>query len=373
MPPLPFQAVLNDILPQLEPAASGSFLKQAGNPRADGALGQELGNAAADTILGGKAAIQAPRVAAAAPEFQITKQAGTELSQRLANSETAFAARVVQRAGLAATVALRDSQSVISASRFDTPKNSAAPAETEPQSALPLKKSDTPAAQAKAPAEQAAQPAAGNQSSGDASSNADSDNERDTGGADAGADLRATANGAQDTPTAQPNITGTATIPTVPTDARNTVAAKATAETGTTKLVEPQGENAVRTTESVRNISLRLSSADQGSVQVRLSERAGELHVTVRTPDTGLTRGLRDGLPDLMGRLQVNGYRAETWQPGGNGSNAGQDHGRDASGHGNSQQRNGGGSQQQNSQDQQQDESTPQWVRELESSIQRSN
>jgi len=171
---------------------------------------------------------------------------------------------------------------------------------------------------------------------------------------------------------AQANITGTGTMPTVPLETHNAVAAKATPEPGAPQLLEPQGDNANRTGESVRNISLRLSSADQGSVQVRLSERAGELHVSVRTPDTGLTRGLRDGLPDLMGRLQVNGYRAETWQPGGNGSNAGQDHGHDAPGHGNSQQRNGGG-QQQNSQDQQQDEPTPQWVRELETSIQRSN
>jgi len=370
MPPLPFQAVLNDILPQLEPADSESFLKQAGNPRADGALGQDLGKAAADTILGGKAAAQAARAAQAA-EFQITKQAGTELSQRLANSETAFAARVVQRAGVAATVALRDSQSVISASRFDAAKSGETATDTPGASAA--KKSDASAPQTKAQADQAAQPATGSQLSGDANSNSDSEEQPAPAGADAAGDLRAAAGGSQDAPAAQPNITGTATIPTVPTDARNTIAAKATADTGTTKLVEPQGENAVRTTESVRNISLRLSSADQGSVQVRLSERAGELHVSVRTPDTGLTRGLRDGLPDLMGRLQVNGYRAETWQPGGNGSNAGQDHGRDANGHGNSQQRNGGGSQQQNSQDQQQDESTPQWVRELESSIQRSN
>ena len=373
---MPFQAVLNDILPQLDPAMTGPFIKQAGNPRADAALGQDLGKTAADTILGGKAAAQAPRTVAQAPEFQITKQTGTpnELSQRLANSETAFAARVVQRAGVAATVALRDPQTVVSASRFDTPKNGATAADT--QGASTVKKSDVSAPQTKAPAEQAAQPTTGSQLSGDANSNQDSDEKRDTAGADAVSDLRATAGRSQDTPTtvqpAQSNTTGAGTMPAVPLETRNPVAAKATAEPSAPKLMEPQGDNAGRTTESVRNISLRLSSADQGTVQVRLSERAGELHVSVRTPDTGLTRGLRDGLPDLMGRLQVNGYRAETWQPGGNGSNAGQDHGRDATGHGNSQQRNGGGSQQQNSQDHQQDEPTPQWVRELESSIQRS-
>jgi hypothetical protein len=378
MPQMPFQAVLNDVLPQLEPGVPAQFAKQAANELSDGQLGQDPGKAAADTLLHGKTGIET-RAAALAPAIQITKQSGTpnDLRQRLADGETAFAARVVQRAGVAATVALRDAQSVISSSRFDAPKNGAATTEAEPQVALTVKKSDAPAAQTKAPADQAAQPASGSQLAGDANSNQDSDAQRDTGpAADAVADLRASANGVQDAPTtvqpAQGNLTGTGTMPSAPPETHSTVAAKATAESGAPQLLEPQADNASRAGESVRNISLRLTNAEQGSVQVRLSERAGELHVSVRTPDTGLTRGLRDGLPDLMSRLQVNGYRAETWQPGGNGSNAGQDHGHDAPGHGNSQQRNGGG-QQQNSQDQQQDEPTPQWVRELETSIQRSN
>jgi hypothetical protein len=376
MPQMPFQAVLSDVLPQLEPGVAAQFAKQAANELSDGQLGQDLGKAVADTLLHGKTGIET-RAAALAPAIQIAKQTGTpnDLSQKLADGETAFAARVVQRAGVAATVALRDAQSVISSSRFDAPKNGAG-ADAETQGAITVKKSDAPASQTKAPAEQAAQPAAGSQLAGDASSNQDGDAQRDTSEGDAAGDLRAAAGGAQEAPTtvqpAQANITGTGTMPAVPLETHNAVAAKATPEPGAPQLLEPQGDNANRTGESVRNISLRLSSADQGSVQVRLSERAGELHVSVRTPDTGLTRGLRDGLPDLMGRLQVNGYRAETWQPGGNGSNAGQDHGHDAPGHGNSQQRNGGG-QQQNSQDQQQDEPTPQWVRELETSIQRSN
>ena len=228
------------------------FVKQAGNPRADAALGQDLGKTAADTILGGKAAAQSPRTVAQSPDFQITKQTGTpnELSQRLANSETAFAARVVQRAGVAATVALRDSQTVISASRFDTPKNGATATDT--QGASTVKKSDVSAPQTKAPAEQAAQPATGSQLSGDANSNADSDEKRDTAGADAVSDLRATAGGSQDTPTtvqpAQSNTTGAGTMPAVPPEARNPVAAKATAEPSAPKLMEPQGDNAGRTT-----------------------------------------------------------------------------------------------------------------------------
>jgi hypothetical protein len=110
-----------------------------------------------------------------------------------------------------------------------------------------------------------------------------------------------------------------------------------------------------------------------------LSERAGELHVSVRTPDAGLTRGLREGLSDLVGRLEENGYRAETWRPADSASTA-QDQGREnPSQQHSSQQQNAGGSgtdsrQQQNPRDQQQPGAqTPQWVGELESSFQRSN
>ena len=136
---------------------------------------------------------------------------------------------------------------------------------------------------------------------------------------------------------------------------------------------EPQDDAAERAGEMVRAISLNLSSQDQ-SVQVRLSERAGELHVTVRTPDAGLTHGLREGLSDLVGRLEHGGYRAEAWRPGGNDSS---DRGQDSpSRRGSSQQQNDGSKgsgQQENSQDSESDAQTPQWMGELESSIQRSN
>jgi len=377
-PTLPFQAVLNDLLPQVtEQATPPQVAKQAGNPPSDALPGQDLGKAPVDLLINGKAAAQQTRAMGLDPAFQITKQtvpASTDLHQKLAEGEMAFAARVVQRAGVAATVALRDAQTVISASRLDAPK-SGATANADAQATLTVKKSDVAAPQTKAPAEQAGQPASGSELAGGDSANHDSDSQRETGTADVAVDLRA-ADGSQQAATAmqpaQQNITSISALtpPSIEVGAHNGSPAKATAEPGAPQLLEPQGETANRAGESVHNISLRLSNAEQGSVQVRLSERAGELHVSVRTPDTGLTRGLRDGLPDLMGRLQVNGYRADTWQPGGNGSNAGQDHGQDAAGHGSSQQRNGGGSQQQSSQEQQQqDEQTPQWVRELESSI----
>ncbi len=320
--------------------------------------------------------------------FQITKEgptAGTGhvLGQKLADAQVAFAARVVENAGTAATLNLRDAQAAIAASRFDTARP-AANESADPQTAAGAAKAD-PANSPAAPQAKAVQPAQAVQSSqdgqtsADANAHGDSDpQQRDADGpaavrADSGPETAATA------PQTAQNVQGT--LPTAApvagdaTGVRSPSPVKATAESGAPQLQEPKGEPEAAAGESVRNISLRLTNADQSSVQVRLTERAGELHVSVRTPDVSLTRGLRDGLPDLMGRLQVNGYRAETWQPGGNGNSAGQDRGQDAPSHGHSQQRNGNGSGSQGEQqsDQQHDEQTPQWVRELETSIQRSN
>ena len=382
--PVPFQAVLNDVLPQATGQAGSS---QPGDQTAhlppDATFGADFSRGPAEAPLTGQAALQATRPVALDPAFQITKQAmhtaeAGALNQRLANGEVAFAARVVERPGAAATAGLRDAQAVIAASRFDGPRP-AASAAVDPQTALTAKKGDPVLPQVKAPTAQPTQPAAESQLAGDANSNQGGDGQRDSGRPNAAINLRAESEPQDATAALQPaqhDITGIGTAPSPAAEAglRGASAAKASAESSAPQILEPQGETAGRTSESVHNISLRLSNAEQGSVQVRLSERAGELHVSVRTPDTGLTRGLRDGLPELMGRLQVNGYRAETWQPGGNGGNPGQDRGYDAPSHGNSQQRDGGGNQQQNSQDRQkQDEQTPKWVSELESSIQRSN
>jgi hypothetical protein len=135
--------------------------------------------------------------------------------------------------------------------------------------------------------------------------------------------------------------------------------------------VETRNEPVERATEAVRDISLNLSNKDQ-NVQVRLSERGGELHVTVRTPDSTLTHGMREGLSDLVGRLERGGYRAETWQPTGGDS---RDRGHDSpSRRGSSQQQNAGGKdsgRQQNSQDSESESQRPKWIGELESSFQK--
>ncbi len=377
---LPFQAVLNDVMPQALEQAPSLLAKQpaehaVADALAGGPTGQDLSKGLPLETLG-KSIPQLVRPAGIDPGFQITKQNVPGTPADLKNGEMAFAARVIQRASVAATVALRDAQTVISASRFDTAKPGAN-AQTDAQALVTAKKSETVTPAGKTTAEPGAQPAAESRSSSDASSDRESGDQHDDSPTAGAASPHAAAGPEETTTAAQPqNISNlpTAAVPTLAAAAglHGPATAKA-AEPAAPQFAEPQGETTARAGESVRDISLRLTNAEQGAVQVRLSERAGELHVSVRTPDTGLTRGLRDALPELMGRLQVNGYRAETWQPGGNGSNPGQDRGQEFP-QGNSQQRNSGGQQQQNSQQQQQqEEQTPQWVREMESMIQRSN
>ena len=66
---------------------------------------------------------------------------------------------------------------------------------------------------------------------------------------------------------------------------------------------------------TARDITLELDSGSQ-RVAVRLTERGGEVHVAVRTPDAGLAEGLRQGLPSLAAKLEQSGFRTETWHPG---------------------------------------------------------
>jgi len=60
------------------------------------------------------------------------------------------------------------------------------------------------------------------------------------------------------------------------------------------------------------DITLDLDSGSRRAA-VRLTERGGEVHVAVRTPDAGLAADLRQGLPSLAAKLEQSGFRAEAW------------------------------------------------------------
>jgi len=63
-----------------------------------------------------------------------------------------------------------------------------------------------------------------------------------------------------------------------------------------------------------RDVSLHLADGDS-SVDIRMAERAGEIRVTVHTPDRDLADSLRADLPDLVGKLRQSGFQAEAWRP----------------------------------------------------------
>jgi hypothetical protein len=73
-----------------------------------------------------------------------------------------------------------------------------------------------------------------------------------------------------------------------------------------TPAVPPAGE-----------LRLRLDrTPDEPRVEVRVTERGGEVRVAVRTPDTGLSQDLRQALPELIDSLDRRGYHTEIWRPG---------------------------------------------------------
>jgi hypothetical protein len=71
---------------------------------------------------------------------------------------------------------------------------------------------------------------------------------------------------------------------------------------------------------AIRDIKLQVASGPQQRVEVRLTERAGEVQVAVRTPDPHLAGTLRENLPTLSTRLADSGFRAETWHPSASGT-----------------------------------------------------
>lgn len=60
---------------------------------------------------------------------------------------------------------------------------------------------------------------------------------------------------------------------------------------------------------------MSVSDEHHQRVELRVSQRAGEVRLSVHTPDEGLNRNLRENLSELSGRLSQNNYQSEEWQP----------------------------------------------------------
>jgi hypothetical protein len=66
----------------------------------------------------------------------------------------------------------------------------------------------------------------------------------------------------------------------------------------------------------IQEITVRIAQPAMPVVDLQVSERAGEIHVAVRTPDASLGTLLRQDLGTLTNSLERAGYRAETYVPG---------------------------------------------------------
>ena len=66
----------------------------------------------------------------------------------------------------------------------------------------------------------------------------------------------------------------------------------------------------------LRDVQVQLGGGGQERVDVRLVDRSGELHVAVRATSDNMTKDLREGLSELVGKLESTGYRTEVWRPG---------------------------------------------------------
>jgi hypothetical protein len=64
----------------------------------------------------------------------------------------------------------------------------------------------------------------------------------------------------------------------------------------------------------VRDMKFEVTGGER-RVEVRLSERGGEVKMTVRTPDAHLASTLRENLPALSARLAESGFKSEAWHP----------------------------------------------------------
>jgi hypothetical protein len=71
-----------------------------------------------------------------------------------------------------------------------------------------------------------------------------------------------------------------------------------------------------KTQQPVRSLSLEFAPDGARDIKVRLSERAGDVHISLHGTDPSLASRVREGVSDLVGSLSRAGYDAEAWTPG---------------------------------------------------------
>jgi len=108
-------------------------------------------------------------------------------------------------------------------------------------------------------------------------------------------------------PTAEPN-----TLPSVVKTAPEPVSEPVDSRPDAAAL---PATNAAPKSEPVRDLSIRIGDSPSNQIDVKIQERAGEVHVAVLSSSPSLTTDLRQQVGDLVGKLDRAGYHAETFKP----------------------------------------------------------
>jgi hypothetical protein len=66
----------------------------------------------------------------------------------------------------------------------------------------------------------------------------------------------------------------------------------------------------------IKSVSLEFAPDGAGDVRLRVTERAGEVHISLHSADPSLSGKLHEGVQDLVGSLSQAGYEAEAWTRG---------------------------------------------------------
>jgi hypothetical protein len=65
----------------------------------------------------------------------------------------------------------------------------------------------------------------------------------------------------------------------------------------------------------LRSLSLEFTPDGANDIKVRLSERSGDVHISLHGTDPSFAGRVREGVSDLVGSLSKAGYDAEAWTP----------------------------------------------------------
>jgi hypothetical protein len=140
----------------------------------------------------------------------------------------------------------------------------------------------------------------------------------------------------------------------------------------TAAIQTPTVDSTSKAAGPLKELSIQVGQTQQDRVQLRVVDRSGEVQVAVRASNPDVAQGLRQGLSDLVDRLQQNGFRTEAWRPGGSVTSVqgtGETRQKEMQFQRDGSQQQSGSQQQGRQQNPQNQTYRPRWVQELEGSL----